>query len=459
VPRDSNPARTLRTPNLERFARDGMRLTMAYSPSSLCGPSRAAIFGERNVGAGNFRSNFEIGDVEFIENDPLAADLKQYKGYKTAYFGKWGLGQTAGGPWNHGFDKFVGHLTHVEAHYCFPEYLTRYDSVTDAKPVTEKDMLALRSPIPANVGQVFTEANCPLDPKSPCTYTNDIFRNETLAYISQGRNLPFFVVWAPTYPHSGYYTVRSKGPYQSPVKRITPGRMTDGLNEFSRGHASEIEMHLDGDIGQLLDLLAMNPSLDRNTFIIFTSDNGPAKDFVGYTIGLFQSSGGLRGFKRSMFEGGLRVPTIVRYPALFPRGVVSNVPTALYDLGATIREVTGVPPKRISLPNNLATGAHSMLKVWSTNNGTLAPKRDWLYFELCPAVKYQDYNCDIAILDIRNFQSPSMPVYKIVVTNSRRTKLLFNLRGDPVEARPIRDKSQFQELWNWRTNIRYPVPS
>ena len=235
---------------------------MSYSPSALCGPSRASISPERQVGAIFIWGNPRDEDAEFLEFTTITKIIRDVKNYKTAYFGKWGLGKFAGGPWSHGFDEFVGQLTHRDAHVVFPESIVQYRSDVNLPPQNEDDLAKLQVPLEGNVGKKWTEAKCARNPKTTCVYVNDIVQNETLTFIADPKNQPFFVVWA-RYPHAGSYF--ESGANLSPVKRITPGRVGTLHHESVRGHASQIEMHLDGDMGMLLELLESNKGLDENT--------------------------------------------------------------------------------------------------------------------------------------------------------------------------------------------------
>jgi len=175
---------------------------MAYAPSAVCSPSRVAIMVGDHTGRIKLRGNSEV--AELVQESTLAHTLKN-AGYRTGCFGKWGLGELRGGPWNHGFDEFLGQLEHKEAHVAFPSYLTHFSRPRHEIPTDPAAVRALRVPIQANVGKTFNEKNCPRKPNATCVYVNDVVRDAAFAFMLESSNNPFFVLWTPTYPHAGRY--------------------------------------------------------------------------------------------------------------------------------------------------------------------------------------------------------------------------------------------------------------
>jgi len=444
---------TLDTPNLARFSSQSIRLTMSYAGSCECGPSRAAIFSEMQSGVVPVRGNGLIDEVDVATQSDLAVDLKTHKGYHTAYFGKWGLGFTVGAPWNHGFDQFVGHLGTTDSHYVFPHSLIIYNATNgDAIPKSVSDFVNYELPLPGNVGKFFSESSCALKASSSCTYDSDIFQKYAMEFISNPQNYPFYMVWAPTYPHAGQYYVGGKNGY--PIKRITPWRKNT-MDRPLRDHASQIEQHMDGDIGILLDFLEANPAVDNSTFIVFSSDNGATDEVKGYSYLTFHSSGGLRGYKRSMFEGGLRAPTMVRYRGVLAEGTQINVPNSLIDIGPTFREVAGLPPKFFSASSGQPGGAVSIYQTLLTN-GNVIPDRTWLHFERCNEYGV-DSSCEMATYDLRFWTQPEGPIYKLIIPFNKGPLTLFDVRTDYLEKTPIRNlPEEVDYLLNLTNRIRIP---
>jgi len=291
VPRPfNNSQRTMSSPNLSRFASQGMRAFLSYSPSSECAPSRASLMTGRNVGTLPIRGDSVTASNGLNPNlneVNIAKVLHDHAGYDTAIIGKWGLGSSTGAPWNQGYNYFYGQLEHKEAWACFPPQLW---SVDTSKMTSKTTVLSLLTSLSSNVKDLakgmITENNCPLAPTNPCQHTNDMFREQALSFISKhntAKSTPFFLYWAPTAPHVGFY---SEGQLlSSPVKR--EGNRTGEMTACRRGHASQIEQHIDFDINSLLNLLESSPLLDGNTLVIFSSDNGAHQ--VTFVVAVFTS--------------------------------------------------------------------------------------------------------------------------------------------------------------------------
>ena len=385
---------------------------MAYAPAAVCTPSRAAIMIGKSVQFTGVTSN--LPGYQLTHESTFVKAIRK-AGYRTGYFGKWGLGGREGGPWNHGFDQFVGQTDNVQAHFVFPSYVEHFDSAVHPIPTTEKDYLALRKVIPNNAAGIrFTPKNCPDNPKATCVYVNDIFRDTFFEFIEGSK--PFFAFWAPTYPHYASYNENDKWipanygatrRYSRPKKKYS--------SEPLRGHAGRIEAHLDGDIGMFLDKLASNPRLDENTLVIFTSDNGPPPDTK-----YFRPNGGLRGAKRNLFEAGVRVPTMIRWKRTLPAGVVSRTPFALYELADLLKNVA-----------QHASPTHELFKAWQ--NQAEIPSRAPLYLKTCNNGKNGPQGCSTAVYNLTNWQ---VHLTKIISDSTLATDLVIDLALDPKESRP-----------------------
>ena len=456
----------LRTPNLARFANQSVRSSMSYAAAPLCSPTRSSIFLERQVGVNLIRWNAagHILELPQIDNDSFVHDLKR-AGYSTGYFGKWGLGiTTIGAPFYHGFDYYLGPLEHAEPHCVFLPKLFYFNHTLHSLPANEQEILNLQIPYRGNFAQDFSEKNCALNPRASCEYLNDIIRDQMFLYMNEklSESVPFLMVWAPTYPHAASYNQNAPKPeYLSACKRISPWRINT-LAEVYRDHASQIEQHLDGDIGMFLDFLEARPAVDENTFIIFTTDNGAQEDSYGYSVNFFQSTGGLNGHKYQFWEGGIRVPTMVRWKNRFPAGLVSNVPNFVADIGPTFREAAGLDSTLNAMKygyDHKPGNAYSMFKVWETGNASFAPNRDYIYVEACSKQMGDDNSCEGAFINISSWQNDSSPVYKLILySNSVTGSLLYDLRADPQELNPITTLPDVvQTMYNKRQEIRAPI--
>lgn len=302
--------RFIRTPNLDRMAREGMRFTDAYAPSPVCAPSRASFMTGLHQGHARVRGNMNRNDerVPLRPEDVTVAEVLRGAGYRTGVVGKWGLGEpgTTGVPGRQGFDYFYGYLNQNHAHSYYPEYLWQNDERVTLKGGT---------------------------------YSHDLFTREALAFIRREDDRPFFLYLAYTLPHANNELTRKTGngmevPSDAPYTRQpwTPQQ---------RNYAAMVT-RLDADVGELARLLK-EMDIDRETVVVFTSDNGPqGKDEGGYDQTLFDSNGPFRGLKRELYEGGIRVPLIVRWPGRVRAGAVSASPVTLCDLMPTAAALAGV---------------------------------------------------------------------------------------------------------------------
>ena len=315
-----------RTPSLDALARRGIRFTQYYAGSTVCAPSRAALLTGRHTGHVSIRGNLEL---PLPAADVTVAMALHDAGYRTAVIGKWGIGDpgTTGEPKNKGFDYAFGFLNQRHAHRQYTDHLFR-----DGERV-------------------------PIDLDRD--YVNDVFTRETLSFIDAADPRPFFVYLNYTVPHAelrapedALQPWRGKFPETPFVNERADARPT-GPAGPSLGYRSQpapkaafaaMITRMDRDIGTIAERLRAK-GIDRRTLILFTSDNGPHKEGGGDPE-FFKSSGGLRGIKRDLYEGGIRVPMIASWPGTIPAGRVSAHPWAHWDLFPTLAELAGAktPP-------------------------------------------------------------------------------------------------------------------
>lgn len=319
----------IQTPNIDRLASEGMRFTDAYAGTSVCAPSRCSLLTGKHIGHAAIRANRLHGPEG---QEPLPADaftvaeLFKRDGYATAAFGKWALGnlETSGAPDKQGFDMFFGYNCQNLAHSYYPSYLWR-----------NRERVAL-------------------DGK---TYSHDLIAAEALAWIGDHAKEPFFVYLPVTIPHYNW-EVPDTGIYSD-----KPWPQERKIN-------AAMITRLDSTVGQIMDLLKRE-GIDDRTLVIFASDNGA--DNPG-ALELFRSNGIFRGTKRTMYEGGIRVPFIARWPGHIPAGEVNKAPIAFYDFLPTMADLLGEP-----LPAGVDSDGESILPMLL---GGKEPAREFLYWEL-----------------------------------------------------------------------------
>jgi arylsulfatase A-like enzyme len=300
-----------KTPNLDRLAAAGMRFTQAYAGSTVCAPSRCALMVGQHTGHCRVRGN-KGPEVVLQPEDVTAAEVLQQAGYRTALFGKWGLGFTGtpGIPNKQGFDEFFGFHTQMQAHTYYPHQLHH----------NQDDHL-----IPLNFGVKNRR------------YAPDLFAERALEFLDKNRGNRFFMYYAMTIPHANNELGRDTG----------NGMEVPELGEFAnkswpdpeKGFAAMVE-RMDRDVGRLLDRLR-ELGLEKNTLVMFSSDNGPHQE-GGHQEKFFESSGKLRGIKRDLYEGGIRVPFLAKWPGVTPAGSTSNEVIAFWDIVPTFADIAGV---------------------------------------------------------------------------------------------------------------------
>jgi len=341
----------IRTPNIDRLAREGVRLTDHYSGSPVCAPSRAVLLTGLHTGHTYIRDNDEMGFRGDVWRDPALegqrplpagtftmASMLKSAGYATAAVGKWGLGGpgSTGEPNKLGFDLFYGFLCQRVAHNHYPSYLWRNSNK-----------------IPLDNPGIYPHEKFPADkdPTAPASYeryggkqyAQDMMGEEARAFIAANRNRPFFLYFAPTVPHAALQVPEDSLAEYAGAFPETPYPGDKGYLPHRTPRAAYAAMvtRLDREVGRLLQLVR-DLGLDRDTLIVFTSDNGPT--FNGGTdSAFFDSAGPFRGLKTMVYEGGIRVPMVARWPGTIPAGAVSAHVSAFEDYVPTFAEMAGLP--------------------------------------------------------------------------------------------------------------------
>jgi arylsulfatase A-like enzyme len=311
--------RQIQTPNIDRLAREGLRFTSFYAGSTVCAPSRCVLMTGFHTGHPFIRGN---GKDNLRPQDVTVAELLRDAGYATGIFGKWGLGHegSTGIPTRKGFGEFFGYLDQHHAHNYYPSFLVRNESRVSLKNVV---------PGEGEWGQGVAAKKV--------EYSHDLISKEALAFIDRNKDRPFFLYLAWTIPHAN--NEAGKKGMEVPDYGIYANR---DWPEPQQGHAAMIT-RMDADVGRLLELLAKR-GVDDNTIVFFTSDNGPHRE-GGNDPDFNDSNGPLRGIKRDLTEGGIRVPMIVRWPGRIRRGTNSEFAGAFWDVMPTLAELAGTGDK------------------------------------------------------------------------------------------------------------------
>jgi arylsulfatase len=323
----------IKTPNIDRLATDGIRFTQFYAGNAVCAPSRCNLLTGKHPGHAYVRNNGKPTYVQQMkekegweypgqhpipDEEVTIAEMLKQKNYATGAMGKWGLGHfgTSGDPNKQGFDLFYGFNCQVHAHNHYPRFLWRNHT---------------KETLPGNDRTLNGE-----------TYSQDKFVEVGMDFIRENKDRPFFLYLPFAVPHLAIQApeesvaeYRGKIPeadykHRGYIKRPDP----------RAGYAAMIT-HMDKGVGQIMELLK-ELKLDDNTVVFFTSDNGPTYDRLGGSDSVFfESAGPWRGFKGSLYEGGIRVPLVVRWPGHISPGEVTDHLSAFWDVMPTIAQLTG----------------------------------------------------------------------------------------------------------------------
>ncbi|UCE08688.1 MAG: arylsulfatase [bacterium] len=308
------------TPNIDRLAVEGMRFTDHYAGSTVCAPSRCSLMTGLHTGHAYIRGNSANGKrISLRPQDLTVAEILKQAKYTTGVIGKWGLGLngTTGHPNKKGFDYWFGYLNQRHAHNYYPEFLWKNEERYSlngnklTKPSADGSGISIKK----------------------IQYSHDLFTREALSFIEHNKNGPFFLYLAYTIPHAN----NEAGENGMEVPSDTPYSDKDWPQQ--QKNLAAMITRMDGDIGKIIKLLK-NLGIDNNTIVFFSSDNGPHKE-GGVNPNFFDSNGILRGIKRDLYEGGIRVPLIIRWPGKCKAGSISNHISAFWDFMPTAIEIAG----------------------------------------------------------------------------------------------------------------------
>jgi len=410
----------IKTPNIDRLAREGMLFTRHYSSAPVCAPSRAALMTGKHTGHGQIRGNYELGGFEdsneggqmpLQEGTFTIGKMLQKAGYVTGAVGKWGLGfhNNTGNPNAQGFDYFYGYYCQKQAHNHYPTHLWengKWDSLrnievavhhNDVKDSTDSDAFN------RFIGK---------------DYSTTKFSEKAIAFVQKNYKKPFFLYLPFSAPHVSL---------QAPVEEVEayigqfPEKMYLGVKGYAPNRNplstyAAMVTYMDKQIGQLMDALkALH--IDNQTIILFSSDNGATFDVGGTQTPFFNSTMNLRGRKAELYEGGIRAPMLVRWPGKIVKGSKTDLLSAQYDVLATLAEISG--------QNIVQTDGISFLATL-LSHPKVQEKHAYLYFE------FPEKDGQIAIV---------VGKMKGVKSNIKKNKAavweLYDLEKDPYEKNNI----------------------
>ena len=347
----------IKTPRLDQMAKEGMVFTQFYAGTSVCAPSRSSLITGLHTGHTEIRGNYQYrlrnGQYPLSEGTTTLAGVLKEAGYKTGMIGKWGLGDpnTDGNPLNHGWDFFYGYTDQVLAHNYYPEYLWK----NNEKIYLDNEVQYLDSSLwHDGLGSYSTVKN---------EYSNDLFFAEASAFLKENASNPFFLYLPLTIPHDN-------GEQSDTMRWEVPDQGIYADKPWSKNERDYAAMitQMDSCIGALLQQL-QELGIDQNTIVLFTSDNGPYKDHP--VTEFFDSNGPLRGFKRDLYEGGIRVPLIVRWPETIAAGQSTDHVSAFWDILPSFAELAGA-----EVPTEI-----DGLSMASVFTGGEVEKHDVMYWE------------------------------------------------------------------------------
>jgi arylsulfatase len=391
----------IRTPSIDRLAAGGMKFNHFYAGNAVCAPSRCALMTGKHMGHATIRNNREVqpeGQWPIQADDVTLPELLKGKGYATGAMGKWGLGMfgSTGDPLKHGFDFFYGYNCQRHAHSHYPTFLYRNDKRFD---------------LPGNTGVVGD------------TYSQDLFEREALLFIEVNKARPFFLYLPFTVPHVAVQVPEdSLAEYKGKLGDDPPYDGKKGYQPHPTPHAAYAAMvtRMDRTVGRIVEKLNA-AGLEKDTLVIFTSDNGPTHNAGGADSTFFRSAGDLRGLKGSLYEGGIRVPFIAYWPGKIAAGRTSDTRLYFPDVLPTLTGIAGDGPQ----PQDKKLDGVSF-----TNElfGGVTPVREFLYWEF-PA-----YGGQQAVIE-GDWKGVRQNLAKGVVKTE-----LYDLKTDPAESTDVAAK-------------------
>lgn len=422
-----NGQERIATPHIDRLAAEGLVLDAHYSGSTVCAPSRASLMSGLHGGHAPVRGN--AGNV-LPDTTVTLAEVLGGAGYRTAMFGKWGLGDlsSAGEPNRQGFGHYLGYLGQVHAHNHFPSWLVR----DGARVELDNEVVEAEVPYAPFIGTASTNKS---------TYTQDLFTAGAAEFIREAAAAgePFFVYLPLIIPHvnNESHLIGAHGMEVPDLGRYA----TEDWPEVERAKAAMIT-YMDEDVGELVALVD-SLSLGANTLVVFTSDNGPTAEQVDPAF--FEAAGPYRGHKRDLYEGGIRVPTVVRWPGTAPAGERDDTPSAFWDWRATLADLAGA--------DALGGDGVSLLPLLRGGEAPAVAERPYLYWEFTrPAQGGRPAGALQAVRAGR---------WKWIRDYAAATEELYDLEADPGETTDVsaREPAELTRLRSYAEAAHVPHPT
>lgn len=437
----------IKTPYIDQLAKEGMKFTNHYSGAPVCGPARCVLMTGEHLAHAQVRGNKEYRrpGTKFGGQHPLAegtitiAKVLKEQGYATGAFGKWGLGHstTSGSPLKQGFDRFYGYNCQRNAHSYYPEYLDD----------DEKEVIINKNPIPGHKRQPTGEVLA--DTYRAENYAPDLILREAIKFIDQNKDKPFFLYLPFVEPHVAIQTPQDwidKYPTEWDKKPYRGGSYLP--HPRPRAAYAGLISDFDENIGKVLHRLKKH-KIDKNTIVIMTSDNGPT--FTGgVDFRFFESAAHLRGLKGSVYEGGLRVPLIVKWPGKIKPNTTSEAVSYFPDWFPTLARIAGIKDYKTKFPT---VDGESLIPAFFGKQ--LRPRTQPMFWE------FREYGGLIAIRE-----GKWKLIKRKLLSKSPTAWELYNLEEDDSEKKNLASQhpeivQELEKKWlETRTvNKNFPFPA
>lgn len=410
----------LQTPNIDRLANEGLKFTNHYSGNTVCSPSRAVLMTGHHSGRCYLRGNLS-NEANAALNPQLTVLPEVFKaaGYSTGCFGKWGMGPTHlegnTNPLAHGIDEYYGWKSQMIAHTYYPSSV-----VHNGKEI----------------------------PLEPGTFVHDLVLEKARDFIRTNAESgkPFFCYIPTAVPHAAMHApkeLHEKWRKKLPEFDNKTGKYGAGPDEECppvknpiAGFGAMME-NLDNEVGSILALLKQL-EIDDNTIVMFSSDNGAHKE-GGHDPAFWNSTGGLRGHKRDMHEGGIRTPLLARWPGTIRPGTTSEHISSFQDMLPTFAELTGQP---------IPTPCDGISMLPTLKGAGIQPAHDFLYWEFCKGKEQKVFSIAIRKQQWKAYREAKKPMQ------------LFDLNADPFETNNIaKDHPEMiSQMESIAKDAHFPVP-
>lgn len=396
-----NGQKKIETPNIDRLAKMGVQFKQFYAGTSVCAPSRASLLTGLHTGHTPVRGNKGFkpeGQTPLPDSSVTFPMLLKLAGYTTAAFGKWGLGfiTTSGDPQQKGFDEFYGYNCQTLAHNYYPDHLWQNHERIDLSGNLKYDSV----------------------------YSADLIHEQAMQFLKADHDKPFFLFLPYTLPHAdvflphdSVYNYYVKKFNEKPVEIKSTDREAHHFDPYPHAAYAAMVARLDRYTGEIMKAVE-EKGVARNTLIIFTSDNGPHKENGG-DPDFFNSSGGYRGIKRDLYEGGIRVPFMAYQPGVTKPGTVNNTPFAFWDLYNTFLDLAAWPGSKQS----------DGFSILPAIKGQKQQTHPWLYWEFHESGGRQ-------AVRMGNWKGVRLNVNK----EKKPVPELFDLQKDPSERNNVAAK-------------------